>query len=422
MSYEPPAGILIGADVVEGTKEGERIASFIPSVFADIEELEKERTGAALVPMGIVRSTDPHNHTTFKQMLEVWIEPEMRKRIASGVSQESLSPLRQALIVFPPRTSPERYQVLLNEEVVVSATVRPAYHASFAHSKEDEEVQLRLGDIFDIRGAHLEGVAMDTDGFAWLRPEAGVWTMYFNFLPNSGFEDKLTAEEKSQFARSLGDAVAQEMLRAFTHGVLTDDHAVRSSMASDGWCPTPILLTNAWQAMCAAYAHGDPAAAEAIAIAAVGPEEIDKMVETWIVEEPFTSDRRFLETGTARYKEGDYISAISVLLPRIEGLANRVREKRGIGARDSISQVFNSLDQLASADVRDGYLAAKIRDEFNALITSFLLVHFKPSAPGADATRGRHAHAHGATGDPLYDQAYALKIILALDALFFVAR
>jgi hypothetical protein len=49
-------------------------------------------------------------------------------------------------------------------------------------------------------------------------------------------------------------------------------------------------------------------------------------------------------------------------------------------------------------------------------------VHFRPSAPGASRTRGRHAHAHGATGDPQYDQLYALKIILALDALHFVAR
>lgn len=139
-------------------------------------------------------------------------------------------------------------------------------------------------------------------------------------------------------------------------------------------------------------------------------------------EEPFASDRRFLEIGVERYKSADFISTVSVLLPRIEGLANRVRNSRGIGARDSISEVFKSLDQLASADMRDGYLATRIREEFEALIASFLLVRFKPSAPSAATTRGRHAHAHGATGDPHYDQSYALKIILAIDALHFVAR
>ena len=100
-------------------------------------------------------------------------------------------------------------------------------------------------------------------------------------------------------------------------------------------------------------------------------------------------------------KAGDYISTVSVLLPRIEDLGNRVREKRGLGARDKISQVFDSLDELASADVRDGYIATRIREEFGGVITSFLMVHFRPSAPGARAARGRHAHAHGTTGASL---------------------
>jgi hypothetical protein len=212
------------------------------------------------------------------------------------------------------------------------------------------------------------------------------------------------------------------MLRIFAAGVFTDDPTIRDAMSADGWCPTPILLPQPWQQMCAAYTAADPAAAERIAIAAVRPPDLDLMLRSWLEYAPFASDRRFLETGIERYRCGDYISSISVLLPRIEGLANRVRERRGIGARDSLAQVFTSLEQLASADVRDGFIASRIREEFGALITKFLLVRFRPTDPGAATTRGRHAHADGATGDPHYDQPYALKIILALDALHFVAR
>ena len=44
-------------------------------------------------------------------------------------------------------------------------------------------------------------------------------------------------------------------------------------------------------------------------------------------------------------------------------------------------------------------------------------MRFEPSAPGADAAGG--SHAHGATGDPQYDQPYAMKIILTVEALYF---
>jgi hypothetical protein len=421
MAYNPPAGILIGTGV-DATEKDVEILAFVPQMFTDIDELGKTLDGPALVPIGIVRSQDPSTHQTFSQMLDVWIAPEISRRIASGTPPEAFATLTQALVVFPPQNEPERHIVLLNDEVQVGATVRPAYNSSLSGWSQGEVRDLRLGDMFDLRETHLEGVNIETDGFAWLRPEGRAWTMYFNFLPNSGFSEKLGQAERERFMRAIRDAIAQEMLRVFARGVLTEDPGIRAAMAADGWCPTPILLPNPWIEMCEAYRQGNAAAAEALAVTAIGAAELNKMIATWVAEEPFTSDRRFLETGVERYLSGDYISAVSVLLPRIEGIANRVREKRGIGARDSISQVLKSLDQLASAEVRDGYLAQQIRAEFEALIGNFLLAQFRPSAPGAEAVRGRHAHAHGATGDAHYDRAYALKIILALDALFFVGR
>ena len=422
MSYEPPAGILVGSDADSGAKKGDSIEFILPETLVEISELGKGRQGPGLVPVGIVRTKDPANHYTFQAFERAWIAPELGRRVKNGVLLDSPAPIRQALIVFPPRTEANRHKVLLNDEVQFIAAVRPSYPSAFSGRLPGEEMTLSLRDMFDLRELSFEDVDMARDGFAWMRPEGDGWTIYFNFLPNSGYADAGTEDTLGQVMRAVQDAVAQEVLRQFLQGVFADDEGVRTTMAVDGWCPTPVLLPGPWQSMCAAYNSGDVVAAEALALAAVGPAQLDMMLSSWTRQEPFASDRRFLETGVERYKAGDYISAVSVILPRIEGLANRVRESRGIGARDSISQVFQSLDQLASAEVRDGYVATRIREEFDALLANFLLAYFRPSAPDAGATRGRHAHAHGATGDPQYDQVYALKIILALDALHLITR
>lgn len=422
MTYEPPAGILIGPEAMREVKAGDAIAALMPERFAEVHDLGKGMHGPTIVPVGIVRASDPTVDTSFTQVFNVWIIPEIDKRAKAGSQTDSLLPLSQALIVFPPKDSPERHRVLLNSEVGVRAALRPSYTDVFSEAIAGDKVELRLGDMFDLRGFALEGVDMENDGFVWMRPERGGWALYFNFIPSSGAAMDISPGERERVMRSVQDAIAQEMLQTFLHGVIGDDDDIRRAMTSDGWCPTPILLPEPWQRMIAAYVQGEPEGATELALCAVGVKELDKMRTAWLTEDVFASDRPFLDTGIERYSAGDYISAISVLLPRIEGLANRVRQKRGAGARDNVTQVFGELDKLASADVRDGYLATRIREEFASFITNFLLVHFKPSSSTSGAVRGRHAHAHGATGDPQYDRGYALKIILALDALYFISR
>jgi hypothetical protein len=173
-----------------------------------------------------------------------------------------------------------------------------------------------LRDMFDLRSFALDGVDMQTDGFAWIRPERNGWALYFNFIPNGGAIVRISAEDRTAVMRSVQDAIAQEMSPTFLHGVFAEGSQGRSQMATDRWCPTPILLPEPWKEMTAAYTSGKPDEATSLAVAAVSFPELDTMQATWVAEEPFASDRAFLERGIERYKAGDYISAISVLLPR----------------------------------------------------------------------------------------------------------
>lgn len=200
--YQPPAGILVGPDLVQGVQKGERVAEFMPEELAEIEEIGRGLTESCLVPVGIVRSSDPNNHHTFQQFFQAWIGPEVMRRVAAGGRSDSLLPVRQALIVFPPRSDPDRHRVLLNEEVQVRAAVRPSYPGALLGVTPGQVVNLGLRDMFDLRGFVLQGVDMERDGFAWLRPEPPGFALYFNFLPSSGFAGHIPESDRQQVMRS----------------------------------------------------------------------------------------------------------------------------------------------------------------------------------------------------------------------------
>jgi hypothetical protein len=63
-----------------------------------------------------------------------------------------------------PRSDPNRHRVLLNEEVQVRAAVRPDYPGALLGVTPGQVVNLRLGDMFDLRGFVLEGMDMERDG------------------------------------------------------------------------------------------------------------------------------------------------------------------------------------------------------------------------------------------------------------------
>jgi hypothetical protein len=65
-------------------KAGDQITEFIPANFAEVHELGKAMAGPTLVPVGIVRAPDPAADKSFTQLFDVWITPEVARRMQAG--------------------------------------------------------------------------------------------------------------------------------------------------------------------------------------------------------------------------------------------------------------------------------------------------------------------------------------------------
>lgn len=341
-------------------------------------------------------------------MRDAFFLPEVAARDEAGGAE-----LGGALVVFPAE-APHEHRVYLNDEVRIRADARAKYG-------EVAGGPLRSGDLYDLANLRLEGVREGQDGFFWVTQEPGRFALYFDLVPVLK-DEEMAAEARTELTVRIMDAMAQEYLRGFLRHAFEADEGVQERMAVDGWVPAPALLPEPWASMSRAYAEGRDADAEALAADAAPRERVDGMVSAWCADEPFTSERPFLEAAVDRYFAGDYISSVSVALPRLEGIANRVRRDNQLRAENSVSKAMADLDAVSSGPTKGRWLREQVLERFGAFVERFLNAHTNARAQGPILTRGRHGHAHGASDASVYDRRYALQVLLALDALHFVLK
>lgn len=357
---------------------------------------------------------DPETDPTLQQVAESYLLPELRRRGETGGATAGHLPIKQALVVISTGDEEETagYEVFLNEEVDVRGEV------SLKYGEVEKGEGIRTGELHHVHGLSFPKVG-DEDSYLWLRHEPNGYALYFNLLPTlEGVEvDEATEARLSEIIR---EGMASEFLRGLYAGALEEPESIRKSMADDGWFFSPAIVPQPWREMCGTYDDGNPARASELAIEAVDEDTLDRMLENWVREEPFATDFPFLERAVKHYRDGDYISSASVLLPRIEGLTNLALKAAGATAKSRLADAFSDVEKAATGPTQNRWIGRQLREGMNEAVEEFFMPQFDPNNPDAEDTLGRHAHAHGATKDDRYDQAYALKILLAIDSLFFI--
>lgn len=410
MSESPVHGIVITPPGQISIEKGESLGVGVPPVL-DLDLAAAQIARPMVATCGIVRATEPDRHRAFNFVAERFLLPELQERNARS-GRKLPSVVRSALVILP-LEDPARPQVLLNQEVVVRSRDQTA----------SEDVLLGEGfqpqNIYDLTGLELGGVRVGQDGFFWITPETGGHALYFNLVPLLG--QRLSEEQEAELQQAILDAMAQEYLRSYFRRGFDDEAGVRQRIAQAGWVPAPLLLPDPWLEMVDSYTRGEPDVVD-LAAAAFSPDRAGAVLDLWCRDEPFAADRPFLERGIERYFAGDYISAVSVVLPRIEGIMNAVRRNAGLRAEDSVRKALVTLDSLSSGRLKGRWLRSEVLQHFESFVNEFLDKGPSARAKGPLLKRGRHGHAHGATSAEAYDQRYALQVILAIDALHFILR
>jgi hypothetical protein len=124
----------------------------------------------------------------------------------------------------------------------------------------------------------------------------------------------------------------------------------------------------------------------------------------------------FLETGINRYLEGDYMSSINNIWPRIEGIWRYAFA----GGRGHVSQTI-LLDNMRDV-VANQYISPSVYfpDRFRDYLLRYYFKSFDLSSGVLDVSR--HSIGHGVADAATYNKKNALVGILIVDQLTYYLR
>ncbi len=266
-----------------------------------------------------------------------------------------------------------------------------------------------LDDVADIAKASIPGFSF---------PDRGAFAYIFQHGWRRGFYFDLTAHAPGadQF-KPLGDI---GVLLGSLHAALMLRDRVRMTpdmlgkMARAGWFPFTRLTQALAMALYQDFVNDwDYDKTEQRIVDEVGPQ-LPAIVDGWASRPAFAPHLDVLRTGARLFAAGEYVAAASTIMPKVEGVLRHLYN--GQSASPRAPELRRNLVGRVRASV--GGYTALLPEAFAQYLEAYYYASFELGA--GDVPPSRHAFLHGVGPDEeLKKPAYALRLFLTLDQLFF---
>lgn len=144
---------------------------------------------------------------------------------------------------------------------------------------------------------------------------------------------------------------------------------------------------------------------------------LSEKISTWQEKKYFESNIKFIQAAAARYLEHDYISSISILYPRIEGMMRAFHLDTYPGAKVSQVGLVDSIIPSELCVERPHSLLLPYR------FKQYLLeVYFANFDPKGAVPLSRNSISHGVADESQFSMKGATLGFLALDQLFYYLK
>jgi hypothetical protein len=177
-----------------------------------------------------------------------------------------------------------------------------------------------------------------------------------------------------------------------------------------GWFPFIFLVGRLWDGLIDAIRHGGDLKREEDRIHDAFSKELDEKLQSWCKKRSLSEDAEILRRAVESYKRADWISTVSLAMPRLEGILNRALNWPG-----SVRKLIDALTTHIQGSTHRRSLLFPDRLRRYLEETLFQYVDFRHDS----STVNRHSVAHGVASPGSMTRETALKLLLLVDHLFY---
>ena len=269
-------------------------------------------------------------------------------------------------------------------------------------------------DIVDIISVFFRDIKnnlnpQDGDRIIWLFRENWHFGLFFDL---SG---KLKSEE---ILREMG--VSYRKLAYLSECLFLEQSGNFVQMIEDGWFPFVALIGEGLDGLRTYYEEAEkhPSTIEKL-ISSFDELRLSDITSRWWNNPLFNTKKRILEAGISSYlknTEEGYINAIKNLSTELEGLI-RLAYHQDYGKKPGSIRELKEYITNKGKEKFSSLGSLCFPDEFLDYLSGYIFKSFDVQA--GEIPESRHSVAHGVAQDDIYNQGFALKLILTLDNIYF---
>jgi hypothetical protein len=191
------------------------------------------------------------------------------------------------------------------------------------------------------------------------------------------------------------------------------EESIKNKMMENGWFPFTRILGERFKNLYDDFTNDFPIVETSLNIVnSFDDKFIREMCDSWMSKDEFKKHEKIIRKGIEEYIEGDFISSIHILYPRIEGIIRFmcIEENKYPNSKD----LAKKLESIARE--KEG-LNLYLPEDFNRYLIKFFFANFNLYEESIRFSRNTLAHGVAKAED--FDKIRAFQGIMILDQIFY---